>query len=334
MHEPHFWRDLPRGSRASAPVTRFLLTPVSHIYSALGRRRLARTIPVDPGLPVLCIGNLTLGGAGKTPVSAAIREELVSRGLRPATLSRGYGGKLIGPLRIDPAAHHASDTGDEPLMLAATGETWISRDRPAGAQAMRQAGVDIVIMDDGHQNPTLRKTGSIVVIDAGEPFGNRHVFPKGPLREPVSAGLSRADAVILMGDGDIPAEVAASGVEVLRARLSPVAPLAPGAYVAFAGIGRPQRFFDSLSAMPGVTLADAAPFPDHHMYSASDLTYLTRLASERGGATLVTTSKDHVRLPPEVRPRVAVLPVEAKFDEPAALSRLLDRLLARGGAPA
>lgn len=329
MHEPHFWRDLPRGSRASAPVTRFLLTPFAQIYALLGRRRLARTIPEDPGVPVICIGNLTLGGAGKTPVSAAIRQELQSRGIRAATLSRGYGGSLAGPVRVDPDRHQASETGDEPLMLSASGETWISRDRPAGARAMREAGVGAIILDDGHQNPTLLKTGSIVVIDASEPFGNGHVFPKGPLREPVAAGLARADAVILMGDGDVPEAVSATGVEVLRARLAPVAPPPPGSYVAFAGIGRPQRFFDSLSSMPGVVLADAVPFPDHHMYSASDITFLTKLARERGPAKLVTTSKDHVRLPPAFRQTVAVLPVEARFDDPAGLSRLLDRLLAR-----
>lgn len=329
MREPHFWRDLPKGSRASAPLTRFLLSPLAAIYAAMGRRRIERAVAIDAGLPVICVGNLTLGGAGKTPVSAAIRAELVSRGLRAATLSRGYGGSLAGPVHVDPSIHTASETGDEPLMLAATGEAWISRDRPAGATAMREAGVDVVIMDDGHQNPDLAKTGSIIVIDAAEPFGNGHVFPKGPLREPVPRGLSRADAVVLMGDGDIPADVAASGVEVLRARLAPVALPAPGAYVAFAGIGRPQRFFDSLAAMPGVTLADAVPFPDHHMYSPSDLSYLTKLTAERGPARLMTTSKDHVRLPPAMRASVAVLPVQAQFEDPAAVGALVDRLIAR-----
>ncbi len=329
MREPHFWRDLPKGSRASAPLTRFLLSPLAAIYAAMGRRRIERAVAIDAGLPVICVGNLTLGGAGKTPVSAAIRAELVSRGLRAATLSRGYGGSLAGPVHVDPSSHTASETGDEPLMLAATGEAWISRDRPAGATTMREAGVDVVIMDDGHQNPDLVKTGSIIVIDAAEPFGNGHVFPKGPLREPVPRGLSRADAVVLMGDGDIPADVAASGVEVLRARLAPVALPAPGAYVAFAGIGRPQRFFDSLAAMPGVTLADAVPFPDHYMYSPSDLSYLTKLAAERGPARLMTTSKDHVRLPPAMRASVAVLPVQAQFEDPAAVGALVDRLLAR-----
>ena len=329
MHEPHFWRDLPRGSRASAPLARLLLTPLAALYAMLGRRRIARTEPADSGAPVICVGNLTLGGAGKTPVSAAIRQYLLESNYRAATLSRGYRGKLEGPLRVDPASHTAGETGDEPLMLAATGEAWISRDRPAGASAMREAGVDVVVLDDGHQNPTLLKTGSIVVIDAAEPFGNGYVFPKGPLREPVPEGLSRADAVVLMGDGDVPPEVARSGLEVLRARLAPVAPLPSGAYVAFAGIGRPQRFFDSLSSMPGVQLADAVPFPDHHMYSPSDISFLTKLASERGPAKLVTTAKDHIRLPHDFRRTVAVLPVEARFEDPAALSRLVDRILAR-----
>jgi len=325
MHEPHFWRDLPRGSRARAPMLRLLMTPLAGIYSWAGQRRLDKGKPEDAGLPVICIGNLTLGGAGKTPVSAAVRARLSAKGLRTATLSRGYGGSLEGPLRVDPAVNVASETGDEPLMLAARGEAWISRDRLAGAIAMKAAGVQVAVMDDGHQNPAVKKALSIVVIDATEPFGNGFVFPKGPLREPAARGLARADGVVLMGDGETPKELAGFKGAIMRARLAPLALPAPGRYVAFAGIGRPERFFDSLNTYAGVELADAAPFPDHHVFQPSDISYLTKLAAERE-ATLITTDKDHVRLPAAIRDKVARVSVEAKFEEDAVLDDLLARV--------
>jgi tetraacyldisaccharide 4'-kinase len=324
MNEPHFWRDLDPKSRASAPVSRFLLTPLSKLYAWAGRRRIETTTPEDPGLPVICVGNLTLGGAGKTPVSAEIRRRIALRGLRVATLSRGYKGSEPGPLEVDPARNTTAQTGDEPLMLSATGESWIAKDRIAGAKAMREAGVQVIVMDDGHQNPLLKKSLSIVVIDAGEPFGNRHVFPKGPLREPVARGLSRADAVVLMGEGPVPPELQDWANPVLRAGLAPAAPLPAGTYVAFAGIGRPQRFFDSLRGTPGVVLADDVPYPDHHAFMASDLAYLRKLAAERG-AKLVTTEKDFVRLPAEMQAEVANAAVTAKFEDEAALESLISR---------
>jgi tetraacyldisaccharide 4'-kinase len=328
MHEPHFWRDLPRGVRGRAPTLRLLLTPPAMLYAWAGKRRLEKGAPADPGLPVICVGNLTLGGAGKTPVSAAVRQRLTAMGLRAATLSRGYGGSLEGPLRVDPASHVARETGDEPLMLARLGESWIARDRLAGAIAMRAAGVQVAIMDDGHQNPSVKKALSLVVIDAAEPFGNRFVFPKGPLREPVARGLSRADGVVLMGDGEEPPELATFAGVVLRAHLAPLSPPPPGRYVAFAGIGRPERFFDSFAAYEDVELADAAPFPDHHVFTQSDLTYLTRLAKDRE-AQLITTDKDHVRLPASMRDSVARVSVEAKFEDEAALNALLAPVAAK-----
>lgn len=332
MREPWFWRDLDPRSRAAAPLTRALLTPAAALYAWAGRRRIERAHPFDPGLPVVCIGNVTLGGAGKTPVAAEVRQRLTAAGLRAATLSRGYGGRITTPVRVDPAVHTSSEVGDEPLLLAAGGESWIGRDRPLAADAMAQTGVEAVVMDDGHQNPTLRKHVSLVVVDAAEPFGNGFVFPKGPLREPVARALARADAVVVMGDGGAPPLVSAAGLPVFAARLEPAAPLPSGDYVAFAGIGRPQRFFDALARFPGVRLADAVPYPDHHPYTASDIAWLERLAAERG-ARLVTTAKDQVRLPPPVRPRVDVLPVEACFADPPAFDAFLFGRLAAAGFP-
>ncbi len=323
MREPYFWTVTDRRTRASAPMTKLLLTPVSMLYRWAGERRIAKAEPVDCGLPVVCIGNLTLGGAGKTPVTDAVRAHYAGRGIRAASLSRGYRGSLTGADRVDPARHTAAEVGDEPLMLSMSGESWISKDRPEGARAMKADGVQLVVMDDGHQNPTLKKTLSVVVIDAANPFGNRHIFPKGPLRERVADGLARAQAVVLMGDGEMPAELNGFAGTVLRARLEPLAPLPPGLYVAFAGIGRPARFFDSLQKQPGVELSDGVPFPDHHVFSPSDLSFLTKLAGERR-AKLVTTDKDHVRLPKDIQDKVMRASVHAKFEDEAALARLLD----------
>ncbi len=325
MREPHFWTVQDKRSRASAPMIKLLLTPLSMLYRWAGQNRIAKATPEDAGLPVICIGNLTLGGAGKTPVTAAVRQHFAARGARTASLSRGYRGTLEGAHRVDVAKHVYAQTGDEPLMLASTGEAWISKDRPTGAKAMKADGVQVIVMDDGHQNPSLKKSLSIVVIDASNPFGNGHIFPKGPLRERVTDGLARADAVVLMGDGEMPPALKDFKGTVLRARLAPLAPLPPGRYIAFAGIGRPERFFDSLQAQPGVELADSVPFPDHHAFTPSDISYLMKLSTERD-ARLVTTDKDFVRLPPDLQPTVLRASVEAKFDDPAGLAALLDRV--------
>lgn len=327
MREPYFWSVTDKRSRAAAPMSKLLMTPLSMIYRWAGERRIRRTIPEDIGVPVICIGNLTLGGTGKTPITDAVRAHFSAKGIRAASLSRGYRGSLEGAHRVDPARHTASEVGDEPLMLSALGESWVSKDRPAGARAMKADGVQLIVMDDGHQNPTLKKSLSIVVIDASNPFGNGHVFPKGPLREPAAIGLARADAVVLMGDGDLPDALDGFTKPILRARLVPLAPLPPGRYVAFAGIGRPARFFDALQKQPGVELAEGAPYPDHHMFTPHDLDFLMKLSSERD-AQLVTTDKDHVRLPAEMKARVLRSSVKAQFEDAAAFASLLDRVIA------
>ncbi|MEM7766299.1 MAG: tetraacyldisaccharide 4'-kinase [Pseudomonadota bacterium] len=324
MKAPHFWSGgLDPRAREAAPLTRVLLTPVAALYGAIVARKLAHANPAKVGIPVICVGNLTVGGSGKTPIVAAIRQHLQASGLRAASLSRGYKGRLKGPLRVDPGVHTAADVGDEPLMLASHGESWIGADRVAAARAMEAAGAEIIIMDDGHQNPSLHRNLSLVVVDAGDPFGNGHVFPKGPLREPVKAGLGRADAVILAGDGPDP-----DGrwpCPVVRARLEPVAPPPDGPLVAFAGIGRPQKVFDSLSAA-GATLVDTVPYPDHHPYSRGDLKWLEALAAERD-ARLITTEKDAARLPADVRDPVAVWPVRAVFEPADALDGWLQAVV-------
>lgn len=313
MRDPAFWQVTDRRSRASAPMLRLLLTPLSALYAWAGARRIRKATPVVPEAPVVCIGNLTVGGTGKTPLTTWIRQILVQEGVRAATLSRGYGGRLKGPVKVGKSHHSAADVGDEPLMMAQSGESWIGRDRVAAAHAMAAEGVEIILMDDGHQNPTLKKALSIVVIDAAALWGNGFVFPKGPLREPVSTGLARADIVVLMGDGHIPDILTTFKGPTLRTRIISRTAPAPGRYIAFAGIGRPLKFFDTLAAFDDVELAETIPFPDHHPYTAQDMTYLNTLAAERN-AILITTEKDYARLSPDQRHGVLPLPVTIDFD--------------------
>lgn len=312
---------------APAPVTRALLTPISWIWAAVTARRIAKAQPVDPGAPVICVGNLTVGGAGKTPVV----RELLRRMPGAHGLSRGYGGSQAGPLRVDPNRHTAAAVGDEPLMMARDAPIWIARDRVAGARAAVAAGAKAVVMDDGHQNPSLKKTLSLVVVD-GEtrdgvwPLGDGAVFPAGPLREPLTVGLARADAVILM----LPADLATPDPELIRAfgdkpvlvaRLLPAAPPPPGPQVGFAGIAMPWKVERALKAA-GCELADFLPFPDHFAYDAAALRLLEQRA-QVFDAGLVTTEKDWVRLPPAWRDKAHAWPVRAVFEDEAALERLL-----------
>ncbi len=327
MRPPEFWNADVSG-RDNVVVLRALLAPVSWGYAWAAARRIKTTTPRHAPIPVVCIGNFTVGGGGKTPISRAIRARL---GETAHTLSRGYGGELPGPLRVTPEMS-AQEVGDEPILHAADGPTWISRDRVAGALAASNNGAHAIIMDDGFQNPTLAKDLSIVVVDPAFGVGNGKVFPAGPLRERLADGLARADAIVMLrapGGTEIETDNAwlkGFTKPILQARLEAVQP-ASGKYVAFAGLARPEKFFDTLIAL-GVALEDMVPYPDHHPYSDDNLEFLQRLADERG-AELITTEKDAARLSPEWRARVAVLPVTARFEDEAALDALLAPIRAR-----
>ncbi len=333
MREPVFWRT--DGGRSSGSMVRALLSPLGHLYAWTVARRIRTTVPEKVGIPVICVGNLTVGGVGKTPVVLALLQRLSEMGQTPAALSRGYGGKLAGPVRVDPDIHAAADTGDEPLLLAARAPAWISRDRPAGAKAAAQSGASVIVMDDGHQNPSLAKDASLIVVDGQSGWGPGTLFPAGPLREPVATGLARADAVIvMMPDGDTPPDYRRLGLDgleipVFHAWLAPTTPPPPGKLVAFAGIGRPQKFFDALVA-GGADLAEVADFPDHHPWSQGDLNRLHALA-EAHDARLITTEKDWVRLPAGARESILSWPVEARFANPAALDGLLRDIMDAAG---
>lgn len=324
MRPPEFWSANPRG-RDAAWTLRFLLTPVSWLYAAAAEHRIRTTVPRHAPAPVVCIGNFTVGGAGKTPIARAVRAKL---GPNAHTLSRGYGGRAIGPLRVTPDMD-PREVGDEPLLHAKDGPAWIARDRLAGAMAAAQAGAHVIVMDDGFQNPSLAKDLSILAVDPGFGVGNGQVFPAGPLRERLSAGLARADAIVMLGDVTENASWLDEFTKpVLFARLAPSAPPPPGKLLAFAGLARPEKFFDTLQAAGG-EVEDAVPFADHHFYSEGDLRLLSQMAEERDGAQLITTEKDAARLSPEWRARVAVLPVAARFDDETALDALLAPIVSR-----
>ena len=316
---------------APAPVTRALLRPVSWIWAAVTARRIATTIPVDVGVPVICVGNLTAGGTGKTPVVAELLRRLSASGVIAHGLSRGYGGSQAGPTQVDPQTHTAAEVGDEPLMLAADATVWVARDRVAGAKAAVAAGAQVIVMDDGHQNPGLKKALSLVVVD-GEtrnnewPLGDGAVFPSGPLREPLGVGLARADAVILMLPADLaepdPDLLAVFGNRpVLVARLTPTTPPPSGPQIGFAGIGKPWKVERALQAA-GCDLREFVSFPDHAAYDERTLRSLTDLA-ERHGAGLITTEKDWVRLPLGWRTRATAWPVRAVFEDETEIETLL-----------
>ncbi len=316
MRAPGFWRRDGWVSR--------LLAPFGGLYGAATARRLRR-----PGLrvpaTVICCGNVTAGGTGKTIVALAIADILINAGHRPAFISRGYGGRLKTPTRVDPARHTARDVGDEPLLLAARAPCFIGRDRAAVARFA--AGFTHLILDDGLQNPSLVKDISFLVIDGGAGFGNGRMIPAGPLREPVAAAARRVQAAILIGEDEFNAQAQLPpGLPVLKATLVPVYGKNDDdprgrRVVGFAGIGRPGKFRASLIEA-GAAVAEFIAFPDHHFYTETEI---SRLQAEaiRFNARLATTRKDLVRLPPAARAGIAVLDVELRFTAPAALANLL-----------
>lgn len=332
MKTPAFWYR-PPGLAAR------LLAPLGILYDRGGRLRAVAATPVRAPVPVICVGNLVAGGAGKTPVALAVAEALIRRGARPHLLTRGHGGRERGPIRVDPAVHDALRVGDEALLLAAAAPCTVARDRPAGATAAAAAGAGVVVMDDGHQNPRIHKDLSLVVVDGAVGFGNGLCVPAGPLREPVARGLARADALVLVGPDrtGVAGRLAgwrAGALPVLAARLVPADgdDLAGRRVLAFAGIGRPEKLFATLAGI-GATVVRAVPFPDHHPYRPDEVMRLIEHAAAMD-ALPVTTAKDAVRLPPGIRGAVRVLTVRLVWDDPGALGRLLDRMpggMASGG---
>jgi tetraacyldisaccharide 4'-kinase len=318
VRAPEFW--------AHQGLVPTLLAPLAALYEAIGAARQLLATPWRAPVPVICIGNLVAGGAGKTPVALSLSALLNELGHQPHIVMRGYGGSLAGPVRVDPARHGARDVGDEALLLARAAPCFVSRNRVAGARAAIAAGAKLVLLDDGFQNPSLVKDFSFIVVDGAYGFGNGMVMPGGPLRETVGRGLRRAQAVIIVGEDQCGSEAAVAGsLPVLHAALVPqnAGEFVGRKVLAFAGIGRPAKFYASLEAL-GAEIVAHRDFPDHHRYRADEVRDLIATAQAQG-ALAITTAKDRVRLPDQLGCEIGVLEVAIAWRDRNALVELLTR---------
>jgi tetraacyldisaccharide 4'-kinase len=328
MREPGFWH------RPSSWKSH-LLRPLAALYGAIAASRLHRQ-GFDAGIPVFCVGNYHVGGAGKTPTVLALVKILRALGETPVVLSRGYGGRLRGPVMVDPSRHLATDVGDEPLMMSLDVPVAVARDRIDGVALAKSQRASVILMDDGFQNPAVTKDASLIVIDSDRGLGNGRVFPAGPLRAPLKPQLARTDALVVVGDGSasaaVAADVKARGGQVFAARLEPdqqaVATLSGKRLLAFAGIGDPGRFFRTLRAS-GLDVVRERAFADHYTFSEADLDTLFADA-RRDQLMLVTTEKDFARLRGEVESlgsEVAAFGVTLEFADATGVRKFLsDRL--------
>jgi tetraacyldisaccharide 4'-kinase len=334
VREPRFWWRKPG-------VFSALLAPVAAVYGGIAAQRM-RGAGSRAGIPVICVGNFTLGGAGKTPTTIALAHMLNSAGEHAFCLTRGYGGTQAGPHRADAHADSSTEVGDESLLLARAAPTIIARDRPAGAALARSHGASVVITDDGLQNASLAKDFTIAVVDGKRGLGNGKIFPAGPLRAPFDVQLARCDALLMVGDGrGADGAIAAArerNLPVWRGRLeadTQAVATIKRPVLAFAGIADPEKFFDTARAA-GLDVADTQSFADHHRFSAEDAAELIMRADE--GLALLTTEKDRARMSGEpalsaLAERVHVLPVQMRFENEDEIRRVLLERIATAQSP-
>jgi len=326
MQPPDFWKNDPE----HAGLWPVVLSPLSKLWQWAGARRWQQGAHTKLEVPVICIGNVNLGGTGKTPTVIETVTRLIAMGKNPHVVSKGYKGQITGPTQVDPMGHTASDVGDEPLLLAAFAPTWVSKDRLAGARAAQAVGADVIVLDDGLQNPALAKDLTIMVVDAQMGFGNGQVVPSGPLRETIEAAVAKTDLLLTIGSkGDAHDAFLDKwdAVKTLPHVSSSIEPLQTGMdwqgmeALAFAGIGRPEKFYQTLKEM-GVKVKATRSFDDHQTLSNS---LLLRLENEAWqlGAQLVTTEKDAVRLPKEWQQKVLTVPVRLKIHQAKVFDEFL-----------
>lgn len=318
MLTPAFWHDDSTLAK--------LLTPLSWLY-AIGRKiHVLSASPCKPAIPTICIGNVTAGGAGKTPTVTAISAILKSAGHNPHIITRGHGGNITSPIMVDIKRHSATDVGDEALLHAENFPCWVARDRLEGIEAAARAGADIAIMDDGLQNPHIEPTISLLVVDGGYGIGNGRLLPAGPLREPLANVLKRIEASIIIGHDEHNIAMALDSVIVFKADVVATANSLSGKKIfAFAGIGRPEKFYNTLKSI-GADLVRTKDFPDHFSYRTSDLQPIMDYCAAHS-LTPVTTSKDYVKIPAIMRDKIIKLPVSLKFaDEPVFKHWLLEMM--------
>jgi|DEB0MinimDraft_10_1074344.scaffolds.fasta_scaffold10482_3 tetraacyldisaccharide 4'-kinase len=327
MQAPKFWYR----SRSWQAV---LLSPFGALYAWATARRQKNARPTRVDIPVICIGNLNVGGTGKTPTTIALAQLLSARGIAVHIVSRGYGGSLLAVTQVDPRIHTADETGDEPLLMAAFAPTWVANERVAAARAAQNAGADVILLDDGFQDPSLTKDLTIIVVDAARGFGNGCCLPAGPLRESVHVGLKRANAVISIGEAEEQSKFREKYtnrvccIKHLSASLKPIEmgmPWAKGRYLAFAGIGDPEKFFATLRGL-GAPLVRTVALDDHQKLARPMIQRLMKEAQSMN-AQLVTTEKDAARLPADLRSGILSLPVRLEFDDANALETLLEPVL-------